>query len=335
MPTTTPASEKLPPPPVPALAPDAATPEACPGCSGRRWQTLFPANGHAIARCQQCGLVRTLGAGAGNDALYPPFDQRDTALVRAVRFAIQQLLRERAAFVRQIQPSGRLLDFGCGSGAFASLMAKGPYDVVGLEPFSLGKPLEKPRLQLLRSPLQKVRPQLGQFDVVTLWQVLEHVEDPASLLADLATHVRPDGVMIVSVPNFASWQGRLFGAEWFHLDPPRHVSHFELPSLRALLGRLGFEVFRERSFHIEYGPVGWIQSALNLILPRRNFIYEFVKDRGALAGVSRATTAANLAASVLVGTALLAPSVLVEVAASLARAGAVITVAARKKASPS
>jgi SAM-dependent methyltransferase len=306
--------------------------ERCPLCGGRRWQTLFSARGHDIARCEECRVVRTLGVEVTGQELYPPFDQRDTPIVRLMRFGVQQLLRERGRYVRQLQPRGRLLDFGCGSGAFATMMASGgAHEVVGVEPFSLGRPVEKPRLRLVRAPLEMCRAELGQFDVVTVWSVVEHVENPAELLADLFPHLRPGGVMIVSVPNFASWQSRLFGPKWFHLDPPRHISHFEPDTMRRLLTRLGLEVFNERSFHIEYGPVGWIQSALNAARVKHNFMFEFVKDRGALASLSSTAVAANLAASVAGAAALFAPALLVEAAAALVQAGSMVTVAARKK----
>jgi SAM-dependent methyltransferase len=317
-----------------APAPNGAAPgdaEACPACAARDWQTLFEARAFPIGRCRRCGLVRTLGAGDDGGAQYPPFDQRETAVVRAMRFAVAQLLRERLALVRRLRPAGRLLDFGCGSGSFARLAAHGGYDVVGLEPFSLGRPHEEPGLRLVRAPLEESRPSLGRFDVITLWQVLEHVRDPGRLLETLLEHLEPAGVLVVSVPNFASWQSRVFGAGWFHLDPPRHISHFDHATLRALVDRLGLEVLSERTFHLEYGPVGWLQSALNRLLPRSNFLYEFVKDRGALAGVPASQTALNLALSVVGAAALAAPALAVEAAAGLARAGAVLTIAARKK----
>src|SRR5206468_2351851 len=139
------------------------------------------------------------------------------------------------------------------------LMARSGYDVVGVEPFSLGRPERAPRLSLLRAPLEECGPELGRFDVITLWQVLEHVRDPRALLASLLGHLAPGATLVVSVPNFASWQSRVFGPGWFHLDAPRHLTHFEMGTLADLLDRLDLEVFATRTFHLEYGPAGWLQ----------------------------------------------------------------------------
>ena len=304
-----------------------AEPELCPGCRTRRFEPIFEARAFDIARCQTCGLVRTLGVTADGATEYPPFDQRDTALVRLLRTAVGQLVRERLGFVRRVRSSGRLLDFGCGSGSFARLASGAGYEVVGLEPFSLGQPLESPRLRLIRGSLEHNADTLGTFDLITLWQVLEHVQDPRALLERLLAHLAPGGALVVSVPNFASWQSRAFGASWFHLDPPRHITHFERRTILALFAELGLEPIAERTFHLEYGPVGWLQSSLNRLLPRSNFLYEFVKDRGALQGVNPALVAINLVGS-LVGSAFLAlPALAVETAAAQAQAGAVLTFA--------
>jgi SAM-dependent methyltransferase len=210
-------------------------------------------------------------------------------------------------------------------------MASSGYEATGLEPFSLGKPTEEPRLKLVRAPLGEVRESLGTFDVVTMWHVLEHIEKPVELFADLLKLLRPGGVLVLSVPNFASWQSRAFQAGWFHLDPPRHVNHFEAETLDKFLERFSLDVVDRRTFHVEYGPVGWLQSALNKLTPHPNFLFEFVKDRGALAGQPVLETALNAAISFSAGAALAAPSFAAELVAAARGAGSVLTRVARPR----
>lgn len=310
---------------------ETAKAESCPLCGGSAFAEVYRARGYSVARCAGCGLVRTLAVSDDGAVSYPPFDQREAASVRVLRLAAQQLTRERLSFVRRVRPGGRLLDFGCGSGAFARLAADDGYDTVGVEPFSLGRPAEGPRLRLLRAPLEVARRTLGSFDVITLWQVLEHVRDPAALLRALLAHLAPGGALIVSVPNLESWQARVFGAGWFHLDPPRHISHFDRRTLAALLAQLDLDETASRDFHLEYGPVGWVQSALNRMLGRENLLYEFVKDRGALAGLPKGRTALGVLGSLVGGAALGVPAILVEALASSFGAGAVLTVAAERR----
>lgn len=304
----------------------------CPVCDGDSAGEIFhSSNGHPIVRCEACGLAFTDSRDAPPpEKLYPAFDQTDSRMLEGVRSALALFLRQRAAFVRSVAPRGRLLDYGCGNGAFARFMANRGYVAVGLEPFSLGNPIQSGRLKLIRAPLEEA--DLGEFDVITLWHVLEHIARPADLLRQLGRHLAPGGALIVSVPNLESWQGRLFRGQWFHLDAPRHLIHFEPSTLRSTLARAGFEPFAERRFLPEYGSSGWIQSSLNTVLPHKNYLYEVVKDRGALARVGRLSSSLHLAASVLGGVPLFALSLPLEGVASALNRGAALTVAARKRA---
>ncbi len=311
---------------------DAAERERCPICGAVTWGVLFRSGGYPIARCSACGLVRTLEVVEAGETQYPVFDQRETTVMLGMRALVEQLLRERMGLVRRVVPPGaRLLDFGCGNGAFARLMARSGYDVVGIEPFSLGSPTVEQHLRLLRAPLEACAPTLGEFDVITMWQVLEHVRDPSAVLQSLLGHLQPGKVLVVSVPNFASWQSRLFGPLWFHLDPPRHISHFDRTALTTLLEKLDLEILTTRTFHLEYGPIGWIQSALNRVLRRPNFLYEFVKDRGALADVSTRETVANVGASLIASALMAVPALTLEALAAAAQAGSVLTMVARRR----
>ncbi|MFT3839377.1 MAG: class I SAM-dependent methyltransferase [Myxococcaceae bacterium] len=304
----------------------------CPVCDSERNSEIFrSANGYPIMRCAECNVAFTDARTAPPpDQLYPHFDQtNDSAALEKVRGALSVFLRQRGEVVRSAKTGGRLLDFGCGAGAFAKHMSHEGYDVVGLEPFSLGETTSRPGLQLIRKPLEQAAPELGQFDVITMWHVLEHLEHPAKTLQALSKHLGPKGVLIVSVPNFASWQSTLFQGAWFHLDPPRHLIHFEPQTLKDTLSRAGFTVQSERRFLPEYGSSGWVQSTLNRVLPHTNFLYELVKDRGALKNMGVASSALHLAGSMLAGVPLLALSVPLEAAASALHGEAAVTLIAR------
>lgn len=264
------------------------------------------------------------------DQLYPAFDQTKSASMDTARAALRVFLRKRARIVREVCPSGRLLDYGCGNGAFAAYMASLGYESVGLEPFSLGAPTREKNLTLIRAPLADAGRELGVFDVITMWHVLEHVPDPREVLRKLLVHLAPKGTLVVSVPNFESWQSSLFGGRWFHLDPPRHLVHFDAASLRRCLSEVGMDVIGETRFLPEYGSSGWVQSALNTVLPHKNFLYEIAKDRGALAGMSPASTLFHAAFSIAIGAPLFALSLPIEAIAAGRGAQAALTIAARR-----
>jgi SAM-dependent methyltransferase len=288
--------------------------------------------GFDIVRCRGCRLVFTDARKAPPPSeLYPAFEQTDTPAQRSARQALSLFTLQRARLVEGVKPSGRLLDYGAGAGGFARFMAGRGFDTVGLEPYSLGTTLEEKNLKLVRAPLAQVKASLGTFDVITMWHVLEHLEQPVELLKELASMLAPGGALVVSVPNFASWQSRVFTGGWFHLDPPRHLLQFEPDTLEECLRRAGFGIEQQAPFLPEYGTSGWIQSALNRVLPHRNFLYEWVKDRGALSGMSTVEKAVHFATSVAGSVPLFAASIPIEYLAARENKAAAITVVARLK----
>ncbi|MEW6434436.1 MAG: class I SAM-dependent methyltransferase [Myxococcota bacterium] len=309
----------------------ATDPLVCPMCGGREAVPQFKsANGYDVVRCAACRLVFVDARAAPPPSeLYPPFEQTDTAAQRSARTALSLFTLQRARFVESVKPGGRLLDYGAGSGAFARFMAGRGFDAVGLEPYSLGTTTEEPNLRLVRAPLAQVKGELGKFDVITMWHVLEHLEHPVEILTELRGLLASGGVLVVSVPNFASWQSGVFTGGWFHLDPPRHLLQFEPDTLADCLKRAGFRVTDEAPFLPEYGTSGWIQSALNRVLPHKNFLYEWVKDRGALASMSTLSKAAHFVASVAGSVPLFVASIPVEYMAAKKNQAAALTVAAQ------
>jgi len=305
----------------------------CPLCGDETPSLVFESsNGFPIDRCASCGLVFTDARDAPPpDQLYPAFDQTTSASMDRVRGALRLFLRQRARLVQKAVPSGRLLDYGCGNGAFAAHMASLGYDAVGLEPFSLGAPVRSERLTLIRAPLADASSELDTFDVITMWHVLEHVPDPRAVLEKLVPHLKPGAALVISVPNFDSWQSSVFRGSWFHLDPPRHLLHFDAHSLRRCLSDVGLEVESETRFLPEYGSSGWVQSALNRVLPHKNFLYEMAKDRGALSSMSRGAMVSHAIASFAIGAPLFALSIPIEAIAAASSAQAALTVCARQR----
>jgi SAM-dependent methyltransferase len=312
----------------------------CPSCGCPKHGFVFTSwNGYPIRRCEQCRLVFTDDRQAPPpETLYPHFEQSDNIARKNVRSALSLFSDQRAAVVERMSKrpahhegsKKRLLDYGCGSGAFARFMTGRGYEVVGLEPFSLGSPTSEPSLTLLRKPFERARAELGTFDVITLWHVLEHVHKPIELLRALGEHLAPDGVIIISVPNFKSVQSELFKGAWFHLDPPRHLIHFEPDTLASTVEHAGLRQVAEQPFLPEYGTSGWVQSVLNRVLPHKNFLFELVKDRGALRAMSATSTAAHAAASIALGAPVLAASLPIEALAAHSNRAGALTIAARR-----
>jgi SAM-dependent methyltransferase len=84
----------------------------------------------------------------------------------------------------------------------------------------------------------------NSFDVITAFDVLEHVYDPREFLEQVQMWLRPGGIFFAKLPNIDSWEAKIFGTYWYGLELPRHLSHFSVESLRNLVCDLGFRETR-------------------------------------------------------------------------------------------
>ena len=136
---------------------------------------------------------------------------------------------------------GRLLDFGCGGGAYLERMHRQGWDVTGLDVSAAAVECVRTRLGLRALLGTLPHPELkpATFDVVTMWHSLEHVHEPLEVLRAAHQLLAPGGKLLVATPNIDSLPFRWFGQAWYGLDLPRHLTHFSSRTLRRLLERAG------------------------------------------------------------------------------------------------
>ena len=161
-----------------------------------------------------------------------------------MRWRYQRMLRRHpfdALFRRQ---AGRLLDVGAGSGDLGVALEALGWRVTGLEPSTDGCRRGRHRgLTMVEGTLDTADPEeLGsEYDAIVFQHSLEHVVEPREDLARARELLRDGGLLVVSLPNFGSWQRRTFGSAWFHLDLPRHRTHFTAQGLERLFRACGFQ----------------------------------------------------------------------------------------------
>jgi hypothetical protein len=165
----------------------------------------------------------------------------------------------------------------------------------------------------------------ARFDLIILFQVLEHLAEPLTTLRRSAELLEPGGMLVVAVPNLASWQARVFGRSWFHLDVPRHQHHFSPGALEYAIQQAGLRVVRTRFVSPEHDPYGWVQSLLNWMGFKQNLLTKF------LMGMNRdQMTAPTIAAITAMSAVLLIPSVALSLCSWGAGSGAIVEMWAAK-----
>lgn len=162
---------------------------------------------------------------------------------RAIRSA-QVRLAFRASPLRALRPlaPGRVVDVGCGRGDLAGAFVSRGWAATGIEPSAAACSVARRRgVDARQGTLADVPLEPSAYDAAVFRHSLEHTTDPLGDLAAVRTALRPGGLVLITVPNFSSWQRRGFRDRWYHLDLPRHRTHFTAAGLRAALERAGLE----------------------------------------------------------------------------------------------
>jgi SAM-dependent methyltransferase len=208
-----------------------------------------------VRTCEACGSGRTfpLVSTADLERFYPEsynaYALPDQAVLRLLatmlfRWRYWRALRRPPLGVLRQLPPGRVLDVGAGRGDLGVVLGRLGWQVTGLEPSADACDRGRSRgLEMVQGTLETADPvELGAaYDAVVFQHSLEHLVEPKDDLDRARGLLQRGGLLLVSLPNFGSWQSRSFGSAWFQLDLPRHRAHFTAAGLERLLRRCGFE----------------------------------------------------------------------------------------------
>ncbi|OWY20703.1 class I SAM-dependent methyltransferase [Sphingobacteriales bacterium UPWRP_1] len=263
---------------------------SCIYCNARQNRLLYPTrdmygNNFTVRQCRQCEAVflwpppttKQLEQ-AYSETYYGEQEHKFNSLVERV---VDYFRSRRAKIIsRWVPPPGRVLDIGCGNGRFLHYMqGLGNYETYGIE--LPGKAAERAAqingLILKQGKLEPNDFSEGFFDAITLFHVFEHLDQPRQTLQIINKIVKPGGIAYISLPNIDSLQSKWFKGKWLHLDPPRHLFFLSPKNLQHQMNQLGFELAAERYFNPEYNPFGMQQSLLNLLLNKRDVLFEYLK----------------------------------------------------------
>ena len=235
-------------------------PISCPACGGEQWDFFFAGadltgavpGAFNYVHCPRCSMIRMdplpdeaqLASWYPSD--YPCHRKSGNPLARYV----QNWLRRKDArrITRSAGRTGTVLEIGCGIGQFLSILREFGWNVVGLEPnpgaIQVGQ--EVFGVDIRQGTLRPGLFEPAQFDCVVLQHVLEHVPDPTSLLQEIGRLLRPEGLLFLAIPNYDSWDRRVFMRYWYGYDVPRHVFIYSQSNATAFLAGHGFQVLAIR-----------------------------------------------------------------------------------------
>src|SRR5262249_15294401 len=221
-----------------------------------------------------CQVVYTSPRPASLDRYYP---QKYRAFGPLVTRVLAMFYRRRVSrWSRLMRIRGSVLEIGCGPGLMLAAFQWQGWRVLGIERDErLAAIARSHGVEVTTTPIEELSED-AQFHVIVMFNVLEHIDAPMPLLRECARRLQPGGRVIVSLPNFASWQAQIAGPYWFHLDPPRHLTHYTPETLRATLERAGLKLLSIDHVSVEHDPYGWVESTINRLTGRANTVTRFL-----------------------------------------------------------
>jgi len=250
----------------------------CNLCGSEDHQPYCPKNGLGLVQCRNCGFVYVSPRPVAEElyALYGEtyFHNDESGVVGYTNYIadevnIRRTAQRRLKHLSQFVPEGRLLDVGCATGFFIDEARKMGWRVEGLDVSDFGVHYAQEHFGLTahHGALTTLPFDAEAYDLVTMWDVIEHVPDPKAYVRRAAELLRPGGVISLATPDVDSLPARLAGRRWVGYKlSEEHVYYFSVKTLSDMLTEAGFEVVNVR--HIgKYVPFSLFRDRLGMYFP--------------------------------------------------------------------
>ena len=244
----------------------------CPICNSSKTSKAFDAVDHfstketfPICDCNSCGFrftnyfpsVDTIGRYYDSPDYISHSDSRKGLINLLYHFFRKQMLKKKVNLVSKYvvprqKDNIRILDIGSGTGYFLNAAKERGYTVTGIEKDSNARDYAITNFGLDvkdEQSLWAIENEL--FDVITLWHVLEHIENLNEVVAKINSILKPNGVVIIALPNHDSYDAKKYKDFWAAYDAPRHLWHFTSNTVKKLLGKHQFNIVKQKNMPLD------------------------------------------------------------------------------------
>lgn len=233
--------------------------EKCLVCGSNQFEPFLVCKDYTVSQenfnivsCKSCGFKFTnprpdnsvLGNYYKAESYVSHSDSKKGIINKLYHMVRSYTLKQKIKLVSSYVSRGTILDYGCGTGMFLSECKMAKWETFGMEPDDNARRLASEKNLNLFADKNTLQLHIAEkeFDVITLWHVLEHVTDMYNTLAFFKHKLKRDGVLIIAVPNHESYDAEYYKEYWAAYDVPRHLHHFDLKSMNSLLDHSGFKL---------------------------------------------------------------------------------------------
>lgn len=219
----------------------------CPWCNSEKTQTyiwvkdeFLTKEEFQIQECLNCGLLFTeprpskdkIGDYYKSEEYYSHQENKKGFIPKLYESIKAVNLKHKYKIATNGKSAGKLLDIGCGVGDFIHTAEEQGWQCTGVEPSQDAKAIAKKRIKaeiLLSEDLEQITN--DTFDVITMWHVLEHVDDLKWQVTQLQRLIKKGGRIVIALPNYKSYDATFYKEKWAAYDVPRHLNHFNKETL--------------------------------------------------------------------------------------------------------
>lgn len=256
--------------------------DQCPLCHSKALTPVFSVRDHQVsgeyftlAKCAGCNFLFTQdhpdAAHSGPyyaSSDYVSHSDTQAGLINTLYHWVRQwMLNRKRRLVHQLVPGDKILDYGCGTGYFLNAMQLSGWQVTGMDVSAEAARVAHEKFGINVQPVEHLSRFRNEFQVITLWHVLEHVHELKSTLRHLHTALTAGGYLILALPNHHSVDAEVYGASWGGYDVPRHLWHFRAETILLAtknlfaiqaMQMLPFDAFYVSLLSEKYRQTGWL-----------------------------------------------------------------------------
>jgi len=232
--------------------------EKCPLCGHSQFAHIETCEDHFVSHetfslyaCCNCHFVYTqdvpIGEAKGRYYQTSDYVSHSDTKKGAVNWVYHQvrnvMIRRKTRLSVKGVKNGKLLDVGCGTGYFAASVKRQGWNVIGVELSATAAEIARSKFGIEVIPPEKLSElPHNQFDTITLWHVLEHLENLNEAMALFSKLLHEKGQLIIALPNRNSFDAAKYRASWAAYDVPRHIWHFSPDTFQLLARKHGYTI---------------------------------------------------------------------------------------------
>lgn len=250
----------------------------CPFCKNFQAKPVFKTGKYSLISCTSCDLVylMPMPTKAQIASLYGEEyfnNEMDHAIGYANYNHMEGVLKKEAAkkieFIKGATNKKKLLDIGCGLGTFLRVAKSKGFDVCGNDISTYAQKYVKSHLktEFFLGQLTKISLPKESFDIVTAWDVFEHIPEVNRAFSAVNICLKPGGYLFLTTPNIKSWDSKFFGKHWYgYKKIPEHLIFFSPQSIAKILNANGFKVIKTETWGFER-DLNFLTKKASIYLP--------------------------------------------------------------------